>query len=95
MGELMNGSTFPGRMISWAGAVCFGATTETEVIATCEVSVRNVLLALTRDRIPDARRAVVTISAIARITQRLYAGFFVPSSLDGLDTPAILFSASI
>src|ERR1700686_4501402 len=64
MGDVMNGCTFPGRMISWAGVVRSGSTTDTAVRATCDVSVRNFAFALTRDQIPDATSATVTISAI-------------------------------
>src|SRR6266404_909745 len=68
----MNGCTFPGRMISWAGVVCFGDTTDTAVVAICEVSAFNVARALTRDQIPDPMRAAVTASAIPSTTHRLY-----------------------
>jgi hypothetical protein len=71
MGDVMNGSTLPGRMISWAGVVGAGDTTDTAVIATCDVSVRNFALALTRDLIPVIKRAAVTISAIDSAIQRL------------------------
>jgi hypothetical protein len=82
-------------MISWAGAVCFGETTDTAVVATCDVSVRNVLPALMRDQIPDARRAAVTISAIAKTNQRLCAAVLAPTSVGGPDSPPILLSTSI
>src|ERR1700674_4112022 len=91
----MNGSTFPGRMISWAAAVCFGETTDTGVIATCDVSVRNVLPARMRDRIPHARRAAATISAIARINQRRDLVVPNPASLDGREISPILLPTSI
>src|SRR5437879_10690880 len=95
MGELMKGCTLPGRMISWAGVVCFGDTTDTAVTATCEVSTPNFRLALTRDQIPDARRAVVMINAIARISQRTCVAPFSRASLGEPDSPATLFATSI
>src|SRR5580693_10489510 len=91
----MKGCILPGRMISWAGVVCFGDTTDTAVTATCDVSARNVLPALTRDQIPVPRRAVVTISAIARTNQRMRVAFWGRASLDGPRTSAMLFPTLI
>src|ERR1700676_1122662 len=91
----MNGSTFPGRMISWAGTVCFGEITDTAVIATCEVSVRNALPAPIRDQMPHARRVAVTISAIARINQLLCATVLFPKSVDGPESPPMALPTSI
>src|ERR1017187_7090614 len=98
MGEVMNGCTFPGRMISWAGEVRAGDTTDTAVMATCEVSVRNLALALTRDRIPDIKRAAVTISAIDSANQRLYEYFAARASFNSgnsVDCPPVCFTASV
>src|SRR5580704_16528619 len=85
----MNGCTFPGRMISWAGVAGFGCTTETAVSATCAVSALRFLRVLTRDQIPDARRAVTTIRAIAGNNHLLSAGLSVDFSCTGLECSSI------
>src|ERR1700680_1014165 len=98
MGEVMNGCTFPGRIISWAGEVRAGDTTDTAVMATCEVSVRNLALALTRDRIPVIKRAAVTITAIDTASQRLYECFAACASFNSGnsgDCPAVGFTTSV
>src|ERR1700688_3486774 len=98
MGEVMNGCIFPGRVISCAGELRAGDTTDTAVMATCEVSVRNLALALTRDRIPDIKRAAVTISAIDRASKRLYECFAARASytsVTSVDCPLVCFAASV
>src|ERR1700686_4945192 len=72
----MNGCTFPGRTSSSAGAVALGATTDTAVRAACFVCAFRVLRALTRDQIPDPRRAATTITAIAKPSHCLCELFF-------------------
>src|ERR1017187_2150586 len=97
MGEVMNGCTFPGRIISWAGEVWAGDTTDTAVMATCEVSVRNLALALRRDRMPDIKMAAVTSSAIDSASQRLYDWFAARASFNSGtsgDCPPVCFTAS-
>src|SRR5207244_4633673 len=79
----MNGCTFPGRMISWAGAACFGETTDTAVRATCAVSAFSVVRALTRDQMPETSRAATAINAIARLNHRLRGRCCRPTSFDG------------
>src|ERR1700676_431172 len=71
----MNGSTFPGRMISSAGTVCFGETTDTAGRAAWAVSARRAVPALTRDQIPETRRAATAIAAIARTSHDLRESF--------------------
>src|SRR5882757_7801034 len=83
IGEVMNGCTFPGRMISWAEAVGFGDTTDTAVRATCAVSALRAVRALTRDQMPEARRATIAIAAIARPSQCLCGPVPSATSLDG------------
>src|ERR1700687_725484 len=95
MGEVMNGCTFPGRMISWAGVVRSGDTTDTGVRATCDVSVRSFALALTRDQIPAIKRAAVAISPIDRATHCLYECFPPCNSFNGSDCPPICFTSSV
>src|SRR6267378_3783826 len=98
MGEVMKGCTFPGRMISCAGAVGAGDTTDTAVMATCDVSVGNFALALTRERIPVIKRAAVTTSAIGRASQRLYERFAPGTSFNlgnSGDCPLVCFTSSV
>src|SRR5258708_28285249 len=68
----MNGCTFPGRMISCSGVVLCGDTTDTAVMATCEVSVRSCAFALTRDQIPDPTSATTAIRPSDTISHCLY-----------------------
>src|ERR1700676_5789815 len=82
-GEGMKGCTFPGRMISSAGAVCFGETTETAVRATCAVSTFSLLRARTRDTMPEAKRAATMVSAIAGPSHRLRGRCRFSTSFDG------------
>src|ERR1700724_4121083 len=74
-GEVMNGCTFPGRMISSAGAVCLGETTDTAVRATCAVSVFSFVRALTRDTMPEPNRAARPTHEIATPNHCL-SGFY-------------------
>src|SRR5437588_9585286 len=94
MGAVMNGCTFPGRMISWAGAACFGETTDTGVRATRAVSVFRIVRALTRDQMPETRGAATAINAIARLNHRLRGGCCRSTSLDGSVCPPICFLSS-
>src|ERR1700690_4173379 len=80
----MNGCTFPGRMTSWAGAACFGETTETAVRATGAVSTLSFLPALIRDQIPVAKTVTVTIRAMAKDSGRLYRDVRGAASFVGL-----------
>src|ERR1700722_979293 len=91
----MKGCTFPGRMISWAGVVCLGATTDTVVTASCEVSAPKFVLAFTRDQIPYASRAATANDATARASHRVRADFFVFASFCGPDCPAIPLTSSV
>src|SRR5579863_1077933 len=61
---------FPGRMISWDGAVCFGATTETEGTANWVVAARRFVSALTRDLIPTANTPIAASATTAAMSQR-------------------------
>src|SRR5579871_3616652 len=61
----------PGRMISWDGAVCFGATTETEGTASCVVTERRFVSALTRDLIPTANTPTPARATMAAMSQRV------------------------
>src|ERR1700730_1170586 len=90
----MNGCTFPGRMISWAGVVRSGNTTETAVIATCDVSVRNFAFAPTRDQIPDAISATVTISAIDPTSHGLCECVAPLTLFNSGECPPILITSS-
>src|SRR6266852_3912739 len=90
----MNGCTFPGRMISSAGAVCFGETTETAVRATCAVSAFSLVRALTRDQMPETSRAATTINAIAT-PNRLCGRCGLPTSFDGSVCPPVCFFSSV
>ena len=67
----MKGCTLPGRMISSAGAVCLGETTDTAGKAACTVSAFRAVRALTRDQMPEARRPATTTNAIVRPSQCL------------------------
>src|SRR6266852_2610492 len=89
----MNGCTFPGRMISSAGAVCFGETTDTAVSATCAVSAFSVVRALTRDQMPETNRAATAINAIATPNHRLSGRCRLPTSVDGACSPICFFSS--
>src|SRR5271170_7445931 len=80
----MNGCTLPGRMTSWAGAACFGCTTETAVRATCAVSALSFLPARTRDQMPVAKIATATITAMAEYSVPLRGDLPVATSFDGL-----------
>src|ERR1700688_2863463 len=86
----MNGCTFPGRTSSSAGAVALGATTDTAVSAACFVCAFRVLRALTRDQIPDPRRAATKIPAIAKPSQCLDEACFGESGLDELSRTSTL-----
>src|SRR5690348_14908470 len=94
MGAVMNGCTFPGSIISWAGAACFGETTDTGVRATCAVSAFRIVRALTRDQMPETNRAATAINAIASFNHRLCGRCCVSTSLDGSVCPAICFLTS-
>src|SRR5437660_7066940 len=95
MGAVINGATFPGRMISWAGAVCFGETTDTGVRATCAVSAFSVVRALTRDQIPETNKPATTINEITKLNHRLCGRSRLPASLDGSVCPPICFFSSV
>src|SRR5260370_10202082 len=95
MGEVMNGCTFPGRMISWADAACFGETTDTAVRATCAVSAFSVVRALTRDQMPETNRAATAINAIATPSHRRCGGCPLPTSFDGGACSPICFFSSV
>src|SRR5580704_14309837 len=64
----------PGRIISWDGAVCFGATTETEGTAICVVIAHRCVSALTRDLIPRANTPIPARTTRAAMSQRLCDG---------------------
>jgi len=72
MGEVMKGCMLPGRMISCAGPVRFGATTETDGTAICAVTVSKAAAAFTRDLIPDAKTQITAIPTSATISQRQF-----------------------
>src|SRR6266567_3673091 len=93
MGAVMNGCTFPGRMISWAGPACFGETTDTAVRATCAVSAFSAVRALTRDQMPETNRAATAINAIARLNHPLCRCCRLSTSFDG--SPPICFLSSV
>src|SRR5579862_1059624 len=95
MGEVMYGCTFPGRMISCAGVVLCGDTTDTAVRATCEVSVRSCAFALTRDQIPDPIIATAAIRAIDAISHCLYERDFPPTPLDSGEFLSICITFSL
>jgi hypothetical protein len=65
----MNGCMLPGRMISCAAAVRFGATTATDGTAICAVTVSKAVAAFTRDLIPDAKAQITAIPIDATISQ--------------------------
>src|ERR1700676_1715304 len=94
-GEVMNGCTFPGRMISSAGAVRFGETTDTEVRATCAVSAFSVFWALTRDTMPEINRAATATTAMIRTNHRLNGCCFLPASFDGMVCAPVCFFSSV
>src|SRR5690242_18114066 len=94
MGAVMNGATFPGRMISSAGAVSVGETTDTAVRATCAVSPFSVVRALTRDQIPETNRPATTINEIAKLNH-LCGRSRLPASLEGSACPPICFFSSV
>src|SRR4029077_16003736 len=90
----MNGCTFPGRMISSAGALCFGETTDTAVRATWAVSAFSAVRALTRDKMPETNRVAMTINAIAAPNHRLTGRCGLPTSFGGsVCPPTFLFSS--
>src|SRR6266851_9115067 len=91
----MNGCTFPGRMISSAGAVCFGETTDTAVRATCAVSAFSVVRALTRDQMPDAKRPPTTITTIARSSHDLRERVAAPTWFEEGVCASIRFVSSV
>src|SRR5712692_1070405 len=95
MGAVVNGCTFPGRMISWAGAACFGETTDTGVRATCAVSAFRIVRALTRDQMPETNRAATAINAIARLNHRRCGRCCLSASFDGSACPLICFLSSV
>ena len=66
----MNGCMLPGRIISVAGAVCLGATTETEGTAISSVTARSVVSARTRERIPKIKTNTAASVTSAGISQR-------------------------
>src|SRR5207245_11334843 len=83
----MNGCTLPGRMSSSVGAVCFGETTDTGGRAVWAVSAFRVVRALTRDQMPDIKRAATASSAIARASHRLRGEFPTATLLYGTVCP--------
>src|ERR1700722_19526107 len=91
----MNGCTFPGRMISSAGAVCFGATTDTEVRATLLVTAFSLVRALTRDKMPVTSSTATTTTAIATPNHRLNGFCFLPASFGRFVRPPICFFSSV
>src|SRR5208283_3395460 len=95
MGEELNGCTFPGRMISCAGAARVGDMTETGVTADCAASARAVLPALTRDRIPQSRTTATTANAIAQTSHGLRRPFRTPSSFHGRVGPLVGLGSSV
>src|ERR1700730_7829998 len=94
-GEVMNGCTFPGRMISSAGAVCFGGTTDTAVRATWAVSDFSFVRALTRDTMPETNTPATTTTAMIRTNQRLNGCCFLPASFGGSAVPPFCFFSSV
>src|SRR5580692_11633865 len=95
MGEVMNGCTFPGRMISCTGFDLWGGTTDTAVRATCDVSVRSFLLALTRDQIPEAMSAATTSSAIDATSHVLCECVAPPAPFSSSEFPPICITSSL
>src|SRR5579863_41275 len=90
----MNGCIFPGRIISCAGAACFGCTTETEGTAICAVTLRKLAAALRRDRIPKTRIAKATAPTVRGIIQACGEGRpFSGSGSSG--TISTLFAVSL
>src|ERR1700733_381128 len=94
MGEVINGCTLPGKMISSVGAVCFGDTTDTAVVAACTVSACRADPALTRDQIPEIKRPATAITASAMTIQLLRERFPAPTAFKGrvCSMPGWLFS---
>src|SRR5438876_9623939 len=70
-------------MISSAGAVCFGETTDTAVRATCAVSAFRALRALIRDQMPDINRAITRINAMAMPNHLFMGRRDCPASFNG------------
>src|SRR6266849_10275682 len=95
IGDVMNGCTFPGRMISSVGAVCVGETTDTAVRATCAVSALRVVRALTRDQIPDAKSPPTTITTIARSSHDLRERVAAPTWFEEGVCASIRFVSSV
>src|SRR6266850_3840 len=95
MGEEMNGSTLPGRIISSAGEVCFGETTDTEGRAVRAVSWVRVLRAFTRDQMPDTNRVATTINAMVTTSHVLRGRFFTATSFSGSACSPICFLSSV
>src|SRR2546426_11518254 len=95
MGAVVNGCTFPGRMISWAGATCFGETTDTGGRATCAVSAFRIVRALTRDQMPETNRAATAINPIASLNHPMRGRRCLTESLDGSACPLIVFLYSV
>src|ERR1700746_1707126 len=58
-------------MISWADAVCFGLTTETDGTAICAVTLPKLLSAFMRDRIPKIRIPAPISAITSAVTQFL------------------------
>src|SRR6266705_2309381 len=79
-------------MISSADAVCFGETTDTGGRAVWAVSAFRVVRALTRDQMPDIKRAATASSAIARASRRLRGEFPTATLFNGTVCPPIVSS---
>src|SRR5229473_5468324 len=82
-------------MISSAGAVCFGVTTDTAVRSTCAVSAFSVVRALTRDKMPETNKPATTINATARLNHRLCGLCDLPISFGGSVCPPTCFFSSV
>src|SRR6266850_3382736 len=91
----MYGCTFPGRMISSAGDVCFGETTDTAGRAIRAVCASRVVRALTRDQMPDISRPAMTNRAIAQPIHRLGERFAVPTSFNVGACSLVGFGSSV
>ena len=70
MGVSVNACALPGSTISWAGAVCFGSTTDTEGTAICEVTARRFVAAFTRELISAPSTPITASMTSAAINQR-------------------------
>ena len=81
-------------MISSAGAVCFGDTTDTAVRAAWAVSVFSAARALTRDQMPDIRSAATAIIVTAKASHCLCVRVLAPASLAEGDLLAIVLTSS-